>query len=171
MKRSRNGQFAGSRRLEFLIGYSVLGGILLGIFIDAASKPVIYVAEAEEVIVEQKPQTAMIEIAYSEAGIERLIREAFPETPNTAVAIVKAEGGLVTKLQSQIIKNGVQEPSFCAFQIHEPLWDKTAKRLGYGDYKTNVEHCIKMARYIYDAAGQEWTDWSAYNNGSYKTHL
>ena len=110
-----------------------------------------------------------LEVVYDAEGIERLIRKTFVEEPNTAVAIVKGEGGLRTEVQSHYYVDGVREPSFCAFQIHEPSWMMEAKRLGYGDYKTNVESCVKMARHIYNLQG--WYPWSAYKNGSYKKHL
>lgn len=56
---------------------------------------------------------------------------------------------------------GDREQSFCIFQIHAPAHDATAKRLGLGDYRTNVESCIKMARVIYDDRGGFYP-WSVY---------
>ena len=61
------------------------------------------------------------------------------------------------------VKAGDQELSFCVFQIHAPAHDKNAKRLGLGDYKTNVESCIKMARVIYDDRGGFYA-WTEYHN-------
>lgn len=110
-------------------------------------------------------------IKWTPKRIEQEIRATFPETPNTAVAIATEEGGLLKERQSDYYKNGVRERSFCTFQIHEPSWGIEAKRLGYGEYKTNPTHCIAMARHIYDSAEQSWGDWSAYTNGAYKKHL
>jgi hypothetical protein len=138
--------------------------------VQSEVQKIVYIktAQAEEVK-ELEQQVALIEVVYDEAGIERLIRNTFVEEPNTAVAVAKAEGGLRAVIQSHYVKNGIQEPSFCAFQIHAPSWDREAKRLGYGDYRTNIEHCVKMARHIYDNHG--WQPWSAFKNGSYKSKL
>jgi len=64
-------------------------------------------------------------------------------------------------------KANSRERSFCLYQIHEPAHDANAKRLGLGDYKTNPESCIKMARVIYDQAGG-WSPWTVYTK---KMHL
>lgn len=129
------------------------------------------IPEPSTVSAEPKKVQVEVVIDWTRERIEKEIRKTFHETPNTAVAVATEEGGLHKVRQSDIYKNGVREPSFCTFQIHEPTWGKEAKRLGYGDYKTNPAHCIAMARHIYDTAGQSWSDWSAYNNGSYLKHL
>jgi len=133
-------------------------------------KPV-YATNVQTATVVEEPKEVRLEVVinWTPERIEKEIRDVFPETPNTAVAVAKAEGGLVKERQSDHYRNGVREPSFCAFQIHEPSWMKEAKRLGYGDYKTNPASCIKMARYIYDVG--TWDEWSVYNDGSYKKHL
>ena len=123
----------------------------------------------------EEPREVRLEVIidWTPERIEKEIRDTFYFDPHTAIAIVKAEGGLNKEIQSHIVTNGIQEPSFCAFQIHEPSWMKKAKKLGYGDYKTNPASCIKMARYIYDNATDRngnrlyWNSWSAYKNGSY----
>ena len=160
-------------RWEYIVCLSILGGIILGLRLDSHRKeqPLQLINRAEAATSTSKEIPVLIEVKYTKDGIERLIRETFIETPNTAVAIAKEEGHLKTEIQSNYYRNGIREPSFCTFQIHEPSWMKLAKSLGYGDYKTNVESCIKMARVIYDRNGKRWTDWSAYNNGDYKKHL
>lgn len=60
------------------------------------------------------------------------------------------------------VKAGDRELSFCFAQIHSPAHDADAKRLGLGDYRTNVESCVKMARVIYDDAGG-FTPWTEYH--------
>ncbi len=144
-------------------------GIVTGIAADILSKP--YVMEVQAATIKEEPKPVEIEVVinWTPERIEKEIRATFPEAPNTAVAIAKAEGGLLKERQSDHYRNGVREPSFCTFQINEPSWMKTAKILGYGDYKTNPASCIKMARYIYDTAG--WDEWSVYNEGTYKKHL
>jgi len=142
--------------------------------IDILGQPIIATnvhASTEKEVEVKEPREVRLEVIvnWTPERIEKEIRTVFPESPNTAVAIAKAEGGLVKERQSDHYRDGVREPSFCAFQIHEPSWMKEAKRLGYGDYKTNPASCIKMARYIYDVG--TWDEWSVYNNGSYKKHL
>lgn len=148
----------------------ILSGILIDIQIDKTTHA--EVQEVKQVI--QPKREVKIEVTYDSWTPERIeqeIRSTFHEEPNTAVAVVKAEGGLRINVQSHYVTNGVQEPSYCAFQIHAPSWDKKAKQLGYGDYRTNPKSCVAMARVIYEAAGHSWSDWSAYKNGTYKNFL
>lgn len=57
-------------------------------------------------------------------------------------------------------KVGDREQSFCIFQIHKPAHQAEADRLGLGDYASNVESCVKMARVIYDKSGfYPWTEY------------
>ena len=108
------------------------------------------------------------------ANILAEIRKTFPESPNTAVAVAYAESGLRMVQSNHSYpkdmdgqRSGSRERSFCLYQIHEPAHDANAKRLGLGDYKTNPESCIKMARVIYDQAGG-WSPWTVYQK---KMHL
>ena len=59
------------------------------------------------------------------------------------------------------VRAGDQELSFCTYQIHAPAHDATAKSLGYENYKTDFEHCVLMARVIYDQKGNfgAWTEY------------
>jgi len=111
-------------------------------------------------------------INWTPERIEKEIRTVFKEAPNTAVAVAKSESGgtLKKEVRSQNIISYGQEKSYCTFQIHAPVWDSVAKELGYGDYRTNPESCVKMAYYIYKDAGG-FTPWTEYNNGNYKRHL
>ena len=152
-----------------IIGFSILGGITLGLLIDRLQEPITYVKVAEAQEVEQE-QVALIRVVYDKAGIERLIRETFPEEPNTAVAIAKCESGLNADIQSHHTLSYGREQSFGVFQIHARDHDKTAKRLGFEDYRTDVEDNIAMARFLYDSRGN-FRDWTCYNSGGYKRHL
>jgi len=103
-----------------------------------------------------------------------LIRETFHETPNTAVAVAMAESGMRMVQSNHTYpkdmdgqRSGSRERSFCIYQIHEPAHHATAVRLGYENYQTDVEDCVKMARVIYDQAGG-WSPWTVYNK---KMHL
>lgn len=104
----------------------------------------------------------------------------FHDQPATAIAVAQAESGLKMIQSREIYQQtdtrrgifaGNKEESFCIFQIHAPDHDASAKRLGYGDYKTNIESCVKMARVIYENRGHTFKDWSVYNNGQYLVYM
>ena len=88
-----------------------------------------------------------------------------------AVAVARAESDLLM-IQSRHIytasnvpkgyKVGDKEESFCIFQIHKPAHQASADKLGYGDYRTNIESCVYMAYEIYKNKGYTFTDWSVY---------
>lgn len=134
------------------------------------SKPIIYEAEASE-LATSTPVLVEVKIEWDRARIEEEIRKVFPEAPNTAVAIAYCESGLVKDIQSHHVRNGTREPSYGVFQIHAPSWHKRAVALGLEDYKTDPGDNIQMARYIYDAAGQSFNDWTCYTKGMYKAKL
>ena len=135
-------------------------GIVLGIFIDVYMNPVAEEARAE--IVEVQPVEVELEIIYTTEDIIRKIKETFPEDPETAVKIARCESGLNIEIQSKHILSYGQERSYGLFQIHAPDHHKTALRLGYDNYQTDIDDNLAMARYIYDAAGKRWTAWSCY---------
>lgn len=141
-----------------------LGFILHGLTTDYNGSDLVHHAEAATTTEEVKPepQKVRIKVNYSKEGIERLIRETFPEDPETAVKIAKCESGLDVDIQSRHQLSYGQERSFGVFQIHAPDWHTTAVRLGYEEYKTDAADNIAMARYIYDNAGKRWRDWSCY---------
>ena len=99
--------------------------------------------------------------------------------PNTAVAVAQAESKLKMVQSDQHyqedkpkwgVKKGDRELSFCIFQIHAPAHDETAKRLGLGDYRTNIESCVKMARVVYDQRGN-FTAWTVYTKNTYLAYV
>jgi len=134
------------------------------------NKPIIYEAEAS-VLATSTPVLVEVAIEWNRDRIEEEIRKVFPEAPNTAVAIAKCESGLVKDIQSHYVRDGIREPSFGIFQIHSPSWHKRAIALGYEDYRTDPGDNIKMARFIYDNAGQSFKDWTCYTKGMYKAKL
>lgn len=89
-----------------------------------------------------------------------------------AVQVAMAESDLLMQ-QSKLrypedrpgwgVKAGERERSFCIFQLHEPAHDARARQLGLGDYKTNVESCVKMARVVYDDRGGNFGAWTEYH--------
>ena len=106
----------------------------------------------------------------SRANVVALIRATFPEAPRTAVAVAQGESGL-EMVQSNFVytannvprgyKVGDREESYCIFQIHAPVHQATAERLGLEDFRTNIESCVAMARVIYDDRNN-FTAWSVY---------
>lgn len=160
-------------RWEVLTFYSVLGGMLLGLALDTVTKPhvfeVVRTVEAAEVV--EVPQEVMVEVVYTQEGIEQLIRETFVETPNTAVAVAKAESGALLKADA-----------------YNPEWhyDSKGNKICQGSYgvmqiacvhhKENpealfdVEFNLEMAQRIYETQGT-FNAWGAYTNGSYKKYL
>lgn len=120
--------------------------------------------------VEVPRREVRIEVVYSKDGIERLIRETFPEAPNTAVAIAKCESGLKADIQSHHTLSYGREQSYGVFQIHAKDHDRTAARLGFEEYKTQVEDNVLMARHLYDSRGN-FKDWTCFNTGEYKRFL
>jgi hypothetical protein len=145
----------------------MVAAMLLDIQIAEAYKNVeLEVAPATKV----EPREVRLEVVYSKEGVERKIREVFPEAPNTAVAIAKCESGLKADIQSHHILSYGREESFGVFQIHAKDHDRTATRLGFEGYKTQVEDNILMARHLYDSRGN-FKDWTCYNTGEYKKFL
>lgn len=161
-------------RWEILFVYSVIGGVLFFIVFDIINKPHIFeaqqVAEAyvEEVI---EPEVVMIEVRYETEGVERMIRETFVETPNTAVAIAKGESGHLLKADAYNPEwhydargNKVCQGSYGVMQV------ACVHNLADPEALFDVEFNIKVARRIYEARGN-FNDWGAYRNGSWKKFL
>jgi len=108
--------------------------------------------------------------------VKALIRKVFYEDPVTAVAVAMAESRFSMEQSRERypkdrpeygVKAGDRELSFCIFQIHAPAHDANANRLGLGDYRTNIESCVKMAHHIYTAKGS-FSDWTVFTK---KMHL
>lgn len=94
--------------------------------------------------------------------IERLIIETFPEDPQTALAIARAESGLNPRAINAGDNHGVCKGSYGVFQVGcvhgippETLYDPVFN--------------IKKARKLYDERG--WEPWGAYTNGSFRKHM
>ena len=140
-----------------------------------ASSTAVYEAERADFLENQERLEKLIGSYWREdENVIRLIRETFPEMPNTAVAVAMAESGMVMQQSRHKYpkdmdgqKAGSRERSWCIYQIHEPVHHANAVRLGYENYKTDVEDCVKMARVIYDQAGG-WSPWTVYTK---KMHL
>lgn len=98
---------------------------------------------------------------WTKESILAAIRKMFPEEPERAVAIALCENhALIPDQQSNHVLSYGREQSFGIFQIHAPDWHETALELGYDKYQSDVQDNLSMARYIYDAAGGNFSDWT-----------
>lgn len=176
-QRDQRGRYAKvyrkASRWEVLFVYSVLGGVLFFIAFDVINKPHIFearqVAEAyvEEVV---EPEEVMIEVVYEVKGVEQLIRETFVETPNTAVAVAKAESGHLLKADAYNPEwhydskgNPVCQGSYGVMQV------ACVHNISDPEALFDVEFNIKKAREIYLERG--WQPWGGWSSGGYKKHL
>jgi hypothetical protein len=137
-------------------------GIILGLVIKIYFSPVIETVHAEVEVEPVIAEVVLIEVVYTKEDIIRKIKETFPEDPETAVLIAKCESGLRIEVQSGHTLSYGREQSFGLFQVHSPHWEKTAKRLGYEDYRTDIDDNLALARHIYESAGNSWQPWSCY---------
>ena len=125
-------------------------------------QPIIYEATAQEApVVVEIPALIRVEIDWTEQRIEKEIRATFPEDPDTAVAIAKAESELNANAYNPEAHNGCNG-SVGIMQIacvHNQS-DKEALK--------DIQFNLKVARRIYDAGG--WKPWGAYTDGRYKQY-
>lgn len=100
--------------------------------------------------------------------VERLIVEAFPEDPRTALAVAKAESGLVADrvgdTHIEFTRDGVTMGHSCGlFQVRVLPGRPDCETLK--DARTN----IAFARKLWEKSG--WSPWSAWKNGSFKKFM
>lgn len=133
-----------------------------------AANPVVFAREVEQ----EEPQEVLIEtkIDWTEERIIKEIRDTFTETPNTAVAVAKAESGVHLKPDA-----------------YNPEWhyDKNGNKICQGSYGLmqiacvhhisdpealfDVEFNLQKAKEIYSEQG--WSPWGGYSSGGYKKYL
>ncbi len=89
--------------------------------------------------------------------IQEIIKH-FPECPEIAIAIAKAESRLNPQAIGYNTNGSIDRGLFQINSIH-----------GLGEELYNYRTNIQVARKIYEKRG--WSAWSAYTNGSYKKHL
>lgn len=138
-----------------VVAGAVLVGIVMGILVQVSIDSATPVYAVNEIVEEEEVIEIEVVIDWTKERIEKEIRATFPEDPETAIAIFKCESGLRPDAKGPTSDYGVA-------QIHQPSWDKVAKRLGHEDYQTDVRDNLAMARHIYDNAGKKWTDWVCY---------
>jgi Lysozyme like domain len=96
-------------------------------------------------------------------AIERLIMKYFPENYEVALAVAKAESGLIPTASNWKDSHRGCKGSFGVFQIacvHESNYANLY----------DVEYNVKRAREIYDETGT-WKAWGAYTSGAYLAKL
>ena len=134
-----------------LIGYAVIVGIVLGLFLDtwiqAGSAPVIYKAEARE------PEEVLIRVVidWNEERIKREIRTVFPENAEQMIKVAKCESSLIPDIEGPTDDHGI-------FQIHVPSHRDRIEGIDLYDPAEN----IRFARKLYDESGLR--PWSASKN-------
>jgi hypothetical protein len=99
-----------------------------------------------------------VEQAGSGSNVVSMIREVFGKDADMAIAIAKAESGLDCTKISDTNDHGL-------FQIN-PRWHHA--RFGGASYYNCWANAM-VAKQIFDQYG--WTQWSTFNNGSYRSHL
>jgi len=122
------------------------------------------------------PQIELVEQTPCEISIERCVEFYFPEDTKTALAIFKAESGLIANKIGYNCRYGKEVTSckkedrdkavskdYGVCQINEIHSDNPEQYLDY-------EKAIKKCREIYDEKGN-WTAWSVYKNGVYKKFM
>ena len=136
-----------------------------GLIIDLSKQTEVVEAYNVDVIEEQtEPQGVRIEVVYSKEGIEKLIRETFPEAPNTAVAIAKCESSLEPTAHNTSNRDGTSDGGI--FQLNS-VHDTALEARGLN--KWNTEDNIKFARMLYESSG--FIPWVCYNKGLYRKYL
>lgn len=155
-------RFELSERWRQIIGWGIIGGILLGLFLDAKSKPLVHINEALATTTPEIVVQIEVVIDWTPERIEEEIRNTFPEAPNTAVAIAKAESGLNPKAYNPEAHRGCNGSIgimqiACVHNRHDL------------DELHDIQYNLKVARRIYEAEG--WKPWGAYTDGRWKQYL
>ncbi len=156
-------KFEVSERWKQIICWGIIGGILLGLFLDARSKPLVYINEALATTTPEKAVQIEVKINWTPERIEQEIRNTFPEAQNVAVAIPKAESELNPKAFNPEAHRGCNGSIgimqiACVHNRHDP------------QELHDVQYNLKVARRIYDARGN-FNDWGAFTDGRYKTYM
>lgn len=115
----------------------------------------------EEVVEEPKEVKLEVIVDWTPERIEQEIRETFPENPDLAVAVAKAESGLKGTALNPEAHKGCQG-SYGIFQI-ACVHERDAEKLH------DIRYNIQKARKIYLERG--WQPWGAYTDGNYRKFL
>ena len=110
-------------------------------------------------ITDRQTESGTRDTERTDESIEEKIRETFPEEPEIAVAVAKAESGHNPLALNDKNTNGSTDKGL--FQINSCH--------GYGDELFDIDTNLEVARKLYDKSG--WTPWVAYTTGAYTNHL
>lgn len=135
-----------------VIGAGLILGILGGLLIDThfAAYPHTFQTQFVYAAVEQPNlgEVIQIKLIYNEAQITEMIRETFPEEPETMLRVARCESGLIPTAQGPTNDHGI-------YQIHVP--SHSARIVGLDLYDPKVN--IAFARKLYDESGKN--PWNA----------
>ena len=175
IRRNRRGRFARERvasRWERIMLLSMLGGILLGIAIDAVrpdDEHYTYVKQAIAAEVVPEPQVVQIEVAYSIEQVNEIYRETarkYGVSENQMLTTMRCESrGGVYNIQSEHrytfsdsargIYAGEQEKSHGASQIHLPDHPNVTREEAIDPYFA----AEFMAKAFKEGHAHWWTCW------------
>ena len=130
---------------------STIIGMILGV-VGGINAEIVY-AQIEE---PPLPKTVLIEVRYTQEGIERRIKETFPDAP-IMLEVARCESSFKPDAHNPINEsydNGI-------FQISDKYHKETYTAMGLTDM-TDVDQNLKYARHLYDENGLQ--DWSASRN-------
>ena len=114
------------------MGFAVIAGVVLGILIDmmqVRNVPIVYVAEAKEVVVKEDAPQIVIKIDWTKERIEKEIRTAadkYGVSYDKMYYTIKCESGFNIKIRSQHILSYGQEDSWGLAQFHLPSRNRDA---------------------------------------------
>lgn len=125
--------------------------------------PVVEIAQAETVATTTPEEIkVLLVLDYSNPkDIEQLIRQTFPEEPNTAVAIAKAE--------SELNPNAINPERHDGCNGSIGIFQMACVHERKGESLKDVETNIKRARELYLSEG--WRPWGAFTDGRWRGYL
>lgn len=109
----------------------------------------------------KRTETGHVEKSKLGGKIVDKIRAAFPEDPDTAVAVAMCESSLDP---SRIGDKHLPKPSYGLFQVSRIYHNYSE------EYLLNEDNNLEVARKIYDRAGG-WRPWTCYKTGQYKNNI
>lgn len=138
-------------------------------FYQELTQPETYVRVAQAQELEGKEVLIEVRIDWNQQRIEQAIRETFPATPNTAVAIAKAESMLNANAYNpewhyDRLGNPVCQGSYGIMQI------ACVHHLEDPEALFDVQFNLQKAKQIQSNAG-DWKDWGAYTDGRWEEYL
>lgn len=136
----------------------IISGISLDIYVTHHVEHVL--ASTEHFEAPETPKEVRLEVIidWTEHRIEKEIRDAFPEDPDTAVAIAKCESGLNIEAYNPRNTNGTTDGGL--WQIND-IHNASLDKLGFDKY--DPIEATKYARILYERNG--WRDWVCYTHG------